>query len=247
MDDRIIEKLQKLLALAGSDNEYEAALAMARAEILMHKHNLNLADVAPDGTGASVVDTQIRPTGSATTYQAWETVLAGAVARAFHGQVVNCYQGKSTRCSALHFVAGKTDMIIILDLFERLRQTIRRKSAAYARGVNAALRSNAYWAGQSYRIGMAGTITERLKALRRNTEPGDEINAHGVSGKDLMIIKNQAIEQYFTELFGPTEKETLKLSVGDEIACLQGRIDGRDVSLHRSMPTADGRPLAIAG
>lgn len=247
MDDRIIEKLQKLLALAGSDNEYEAALAMARAEILMHKHNLNLADVAPDGTGASVVDTRIRPTGSATTYQAWETVLAGAVACAFHGRVVNCYQGKSTRCRAIHFVAGKTDMIIILDLFERLRQTIRRKSAAYARGVNAALRSNAYWAGQSYRIGMAGTITERLKALRRNTEPGDEINAHGVSGKDLMVIKNQAIEQYFTELFGPTEKETLKLRVGDEIACLQGRIDGRDVSLHRSMPTADGRPLAIAG
>ena len=55
---------------------------------------------------------------------------------------------------------------------------------------------------------MVKTITERLKALRRNTEPGDEINAHGVSGKDLMVIKNQAIEQRFTELFGQPEKET---------------------------------------
>lgn len=240
MDDRIIEKLQKLLALAGSDNEHEAALAMARAEALMREHNLSLADVDPDGTGATIADVQIEPTGSLTTYPLWESDLACAVAWAFHGQVVNWINGYG-RCKKLHIVAGQTDMAIILDLFERLRQTVRRKAAAYVKA-----EGGGYRAGQSYRVGMVHTVARRLEALRRNTEPGDESNAHGVSGKDLMVIKDKAINQYFTELFGQPKKDTRKLQFGDEAAYLQGQADGRDVSLHRSMPGADG-PLAIAG
>lgn len=246
MDDRIIEKLQKLLALAGSDNEYEAALAMARAEILMRKHNLSIADVEQDGTGATIADVRVEPTGSAT-YTLWESDLAMAVAWAFHGEVVNVLNGYPLRCRMLHFVAGRTDLVIILDLFERLRQTVRRKSAAYARAAKNAGHGGGYCAGQSYRVGMVHTIAQRLEALRHNTDPCHEVNTHGMSGRDLMVIKDRAVEQRYAELFGDPKEDTRKLMVGDKAAYLRGREDGKNVGLHRSMPTADGRPLAIAG
>ena len=37
MDQKVMEKLKKLLALAGSPNEHEAALAMSRAEEIMRR------------------------------------------------------------------------------------------------------------------------------------------------------------------------------------------------------------------
>ena len=39
---RLIARISKLLALAASDNEHEAALAMQRATELLHRHNLDL-------------------------------------------------------------------------------------------------------------------------------------------------------------------------------------------------------------
>lgn len=46
----ILAKVEKLLALAGSANEHEASLAMAKAGELMRRHNLQRLDDAPSAT-----------------------------------------------------------------------------------------------------------------------------------------------------------------------------------------------------
>ncbi len=56
---RIIERISKLLALAGSDNEHEAALAMQRATELLHRHNLDQAtDVNPSACTRLIINTR---------------------------------------------------------------------------------------------------------------------------------------------------------------------------------------------
>jgi len=45
MEEKLIEKIQKLLALAGSPNENEAKAAMAKAQGLMLKHNIDMRSV----------------------------------------------------------------------------------------------------------------------------------------------------------------------------------------------------------
>lgn len=47
---RILDRVEKLLALAGSDNEHEAALAMQRAGELLGRHNLALSSADDGGT-----------------------------------------------------------------------------------------------------------------------------------------------------------------------------------------------------
>jgi hypothetical protein len=49
---RIVRRVNKLLALAGSENEHEATLAMQRATELLHRHNLNM--IAGDNSSACV-------------------------------------------------------------------------------------------------------------------------------------------------------------------------------------------------
>ena len=45
MDTKVIEKIQKLLALSESSNENEAHAAMLRAQALLAKHKLSLKEV----------------------------------------------------------------------------------------------------------------------------------------------------------------------------------------------------------
>ena len=45
MDNKLIEKIQKLLALSGSSNENEAKAAMTKAQELMLKHNIDMRSV----------------------------------------------------------------------------------------------------------------------------------------------------------------------------------------------------------
>ena len=45
MDNKIIEKIQKLISLAESPNKHEAEAAMAKAQELMTKHNIEMQSV----------------------------------------------------------------------------------------------------------------------------------------------------------------------------------------------------------
>src|SRR5579884_2145941 len=46
IDETIIEKIQKLLALSTSSNEHEAALALAKAQNMLLQYNLSLEEVS---------------------------------------------------------------------------------------------------------------------------------------------------------------------------------------------------------
>lgn len=206
IDQKIITKLQKLLALSASDNENEAALAMQKAEELMREHNLSVADVALDGSGADVDTTEIE--GSTKNQQKWEMSLGAIITYSFNGKVVVSKNGNGWKFT---FVAGRTDLAIITDLFARLRSTIKRMSKAYvdanrATSVNRDISSKTLH--NSYRLGLINTINSRLKSLKENTAPDHNLNVYGKTGTDLMVIKDRAVNQFFYKLFPQTKKIT---------------------------------------
>ena len=241
IDEHILSKLHKLLALAGSDNEHEAKLALSRAEALMREHRLNLADVALDGSGANVGDAVVEARARALPH--WEIVLADEVADAFDGRVLILRSPLNGRGERLHFIAGKTDLIVITDLFERLRQAIARQSAHYVKWHES---WDSRLAGQSYRAGMLATIGERLRALKANSRPKDEGERPGaLTGKELIQVKCDAVDRRLAELYPKTGSFKTRLRMGDDSAYEHGRRDGGNVSLHRSMPGGKGGPAAI--
>ena len=243
MDQKIIEKLQKLLALAASDNEHEAGLAMSKAEALMREHNLSVADVALNGSGAYVQSEEVA--GLTKAVQKWEAQLGSQIAWAFNGKAIRCTSPENGWY--LTIVAGRTDLAIIVDLFERLRDTVKRMSKQYvSRNYFPGSRIKKQYFLNSYRFGMVQTIQNRLVKLKDNTAPNDTTkNAYGLTGKELMVVKDKAVDQRVSQLFPNTRTVRSGPIRVVPSAYQQGQADGHNVSLHRSIDGSNG-PVKIS-
>ena len=80
----IEDRIRKLLALADSPNEHEAAAAAEKAQELMLRHGIELASVAARTHQSLTVDEHV-VSGKV---DPWRRILAGAVARSAGGRVV---------------------------------------------------------------------------------------------------------------------------------------------------------------
>lgn len=83
-DDKIMQRIRKLLELAKSDNPNEAALAMERAQELMRKHGLDTEAVDLSQIKEAYVKSQF----SVSRVKKYENVLVGAIASAFGCEVL---------------------------------------------------------------------------------------------------------------------------------------------------------------
>lgn len=240
VDQKIIDKLQKLLALAGSDNEYEAQLAMAKAQALMREHKLSVVDVAMNGSGAYVQSQQID--GSRKSFFRWERLLAANVADAFNGKSVRC-EGRYQKKSYFVFIAGRTDLIIITDLYQRLHDTVIRMSKEFGKPYKGLKERQEIVS--SYQAGFVRTILNRLGKLKVSMAPDDTKNSYGITGNELMVIKEKAIEQLLQQLF-PNARDSKSRAIRvHSSAYEQGKADGNNVSLHRSIDGCKNNPIAI--
>lgn len=79
VDDKLIERVKKLLALATSSNPHEAAAALAKAQALMAEHNISIGKLAASELGDAKVDSK-SSVGSPKDY---EVHLCSAIASAF--------------------------------------------------------------------------------------------------------------------------------------------------------------------
>lgn len=240
IDQKIIAKLQKLLALSASDNENEATLAMTKAEELMREHNLSVADVALDGSGAHVGSIEVE--GLTKSSQTWEVFLGSMIANTFNGRAIRT---RNSNGWGFTVVAGQTDLVIITDLFERLRSTIRRMSQAYVASAKESTRIHSKSLHNSYRLGMIKTISQRLKRLKQNTAPTEGRNTFGITGRELMVIKDKAVDQRVNRLFPRVQTRKTSASRVHGDAYQQGMADGNNVSLHQSVNGGFSDPVSI--
>jgi hypothetical protein len=243
IDETTMRRLQKLLALAGSDNEHEAALAMGKAQEIMKEHNLSTIDVSMDGRGAHVADVEMD--GMTKTAQKWEYALGHAIAKAFDGRAIQ-RSGSRHKGWSIIFVAGRTDMEIITDLFTRLRETIRRMSQEYVARELPYSCLGAKSLHTSYRHGVVDTVRERLQKMVANSRPDmNTANACGVTGRELMIVKDKAVAQRTAKLFPSLRTIAMRSGISASGAYGQGRADGQNVGLHRSVNGGGSGPIGI--
>ena len=80
VEERIIDKIRKLMALAGSPNENEAKLAMMRAQQLMAKYNLSKRDIDKNDPGKVITK---KVSGDVKRSPTWMAVLGKIIADNF--------------------------------------------------------------------------------------------------------------------------------------------------------------------
>ncbi len=162
---RMLERVRKLLALAGSDNEHEAALAMQRAGELMARHNLDLAR-ADEAAGYRhlVIDTRQKIMPS------YRRAIGSILRDFFYVQVVcgSLYDPLADQSHRTIELLGRIENVPVAEhcyrfLEERLLALWQENRHRY--------RGNARTARNSYFLGLLRGFSERLAAMQVSRSP----------------------------------------------------------------------------
>ena len=215
----IIEKIRKLLALANSTNEHEAALAASHAQRLLSEHNLAMADIEPDNKpdSADRVETTVGKT-----LPKWIRQLSAGICTAFDCQAIhNPVIGKLT------FIGVGADVQIAVYTFAFLDRTVRRLCANYVRqhiSDRLATRQRELMR-QSYYLGAVSSVTDKLRIQKQQTP---------VTPGALVPIKDALIKKTMSEM-GPTRTIRSRKSYINATAYTQGQQDGNQVGVHHGI------------
>jgi len=125
---KVIEKVKKLLALAGSSNEHEAVLATTKAQGALDKANLTMLDVT-SSKSMGKIGTQDMCLG-VRYHQGWEVMLFVRLSRAYDCEPFSCSKRKGKEFRAGWKVAGYEQDIEVLEyVHDYIHNTIKTITA----------------------------------------------------------------------------------------------------------------------
>lgn len=212
--EEILKKIEKLLSLAGNNpNEHEAVAAALKAQELMAKNNIELADVQGADPSKRIVKEIYNPNPKSHYVSKWKYKLSNIIAKNF------CCKTYTIDRKAIVFYGYERDARIAREVFGFLFETGNRLANRY---YNKCRREGKDTAGvlNTYLTGFCDGIKEVLD--RQCTA--------------LMLLIPKEVEAAFDELskgFHDFSNE-LKTST-DARAYREGRREGRDAATSRSI------------
>lgn len=216
---QIIDKIRKLLALANSGNEHEAALAASHVQRLLSEHNLAIADIEADikPQSADKVETAI-----AKTMSKWMRHLSAGVCTAFDCQAIhNPAEGK------MIFIGVGADVQIAAYTFTYLDKTVRKLCRNYMKNHSSDSISSRgrELVRQSYYLGAVSTITGRLREQKVQTP---------ITPGALVPVKKELIKKAMSEM-GAIRSVRSRRSYVNSDAYTKGQQDGRQIGISKGI------------
>lgn len=214
--ERVIERVRKLLALAGSSNEHEAALAAAHAQRLLAEHNLAMSELEMREEGAGEAELTV-----AKTVPKWLSSLFAVVAHAFDCMAVVVAAADAGR---LRFIGVGEDPAVAACTLQFLMQELRRLATRYVKaqetsadGLHRATRRRMR---DSYLLGGVQGVQQAM-AIQKAATP--------TTAGALVPVKEALIRQYSAQHLGQLRTQRARRSSVLSSAFQQGRQDGADL------------------
>jgi hypothetical protein len=226
--DKIIERIRKLLALAGNNpNEAEAALAMEKAQAELALHNLSLSEI-----DVKERDDITQMSGPTTPAHPHLRQLALAVARLYFAEYF--YMRIRGAWKTQHvFVGSASNVQVALLMFEYLSSTIDRLAFAGAR-VNGG--SKAYVT--SFRVACTNRLAKRIHDRIEEAKKGGVKTSSGTTLPallDLYASTQKRLQAFLQDEVGVKETKTRKSKINNIQGMLDGRAAGDTISLDQQI------------
>lgn len=225
---RVVEKIRKLLALAGSSNQHEAELAMRRAQELMLKHQLS-DEVARGRYVVRQLGTPRRRKSSA------EGMIGGLLAKHFFVQAIwaRAYMPWAGCDGSVLEICGTEENVAMAEYVHAfLMQTLERlwKEARTSRPELSGRDRSAFMCG------VVGGFMAKLEGARTEHE-----------GAGLVWLGDPELERYF-QLRYPRIRAARAARTTRIRAHALGREEGKKVVLHRPLegPSRAGGPKLLS-
>ena len=212
--EKILEKIEKLLALAGNNpSENEAISAALKAQELMAKYNIELADLEGKSLEQNIVEETYTPKANCHYVRKWRYTLSQIIAKNF------CCKTYSINRDAIAFYGYEKDAKIAVEVFKFLFETGNKLANRYylkckkeGRDTKGVL--------NTYLIGFCDGIKEVLDK---------QCTA-------LMIVVPKEVEEAYTEHSKYFRRITTGLTTSsDGRAYSEGKTDGKATATARSI------------
>jgi hypothetical protein len=223
--ESVIDLLKKLLALAGSPNENEANAAMAKAQSLLLKYNIDMAEVktTTDG-GAAVESTLINEIVDFDKTGTWQPILLNMLA------VQNFCRVIQTNDRKLRILGRRVNVIAVETMYNWLEPQIVRM--ANSSGFKRADKT-------MYIHGVMSNLRDRLvKDLNERTT---EYNCTA-----LVTNLKTEVNAWLRSFYPITGKVSSSHCRGSNGAYNNGRADGGNVSIYGSSRQVNSGALRLS-
>lgn len=183
---KLLDRIRKLLALATSSNENEAAAAAEKAQAMLAEHNLSMLDVKTSDGDDMMKDVIIDNT-IVTSSHPWRRPLGVVVAQLyFCSYFYTVLRGKSTNVHS--FVGADHNVMVAVVMFKYLLETIDRLAREGAKKVPKSEQSPYRVAFRSACcVRLCHRIQDRIAAAKRG-----EIKGEGGKALVLASLYDQA-------------------------------------------------------
>jgi hypothetical protein len=223
--EKILEKVRKLLALAGNNpNQHEATSAAEMAKRILNEYNLSLTDVELKEIVEKVVVLETLK------LENWKGLLGMLVAKTF-----DCHAYVSRRKDIgvirIVFVGNKTDAEVAYYVYDYLYRVINILIDKKVKNDGSMIHGNKIRKDYSY--GIISVLGDRLKEFYgKEKEQNDvKVNKYGKTGKEILVIKEDAIAKYIREHVGKLKNRNVGKQTVDENLYVSGQKDGNKISL----------------
>lgn len=217
MDEKVLNKIQKLLAMGNGTavgGQAEADTALAKAYELMRQNNIDMAQVqsaSRENILGALDENKITPPPM----KSWEQRLLGAIVKLFdcdhiynHSRCGNCHQ------ISVFIIGRESNRITAEIMYKWLRQKIYEDSFAYKASQR-----------QGYCLGVVAGIWVKVHQLKKNSAPTD---AWGLVPMDEVA---QWMKQRYPNLYTTDSRATAQ----DYSAYNAGKADGLATNLNKQM------------
>jgi len=221
MDNKLIEKIQKLLSLSESSNQHEAKVALLKAQELLVKHKLSMQDVK----NLKVYNSNIKdnPTNISFTKAKWKGELADLIAENF-----GCYIYYMTRrINTIVFFGREEDVLVCNIVLEYAVDCIEEAIKRIQRGNTKNGFSNK-GVSTDYAIGFIVGLRDKFQEQKReNQEWG------------LVLVRDKEVVQAYSEKKFTRSLNTSSEFQGNGDMYHKGKKDGGKFSISDKISQAD--------
>lgn len=161
-ENRIIERIRKLLRLSRSENPYEAAFAAERVQRMLSEYNLTLEGIVDEETEkARQINHKTRKD-----LEEWAHILAGRTASVF-----DCQYFHDPNTGETSFVGVGADPEVCGWMYGYLYKTLLRLASEHMRGPARRLRASKSKreARKSFLLGAVAVISHRMAEQKKET------------------------------------------------------------------------------
>jgi len=229
-----IDKIKKLLALSQSNNENEAAVALAQAMKLAAAHGLEIKDI--EASGSEQIEREDIGKFKSSIPQ-WEKILAANLAHVFGCRLIHSYSRvwlTGRRVSKMVAVGFATDVKIFTYVHAYLLQTLKRltkeKLARHMHGRSAKIQ-------RSFLLGGTWAVLENAEKVFRREATPEENQLYA-----LVLKRGGLVDKH---LAGMQTARTKKVGDVDGLAFAAGYEFGKRIPLNKGIEAAEAEKQAL--